>query len=81
VHRRNTAQFRVDLRDERAELKLLCKLACVEIADRTGLNFRRINFRVVDCLLAGLDNDVPDRFSFLLQVALKIGAPATKNVD
>jgi hypothetical protein len=60
---------------------LFGKLACVEIANRTRLNFRRINLRVVDRLFASFDDDVPDRFSFFLQVALKIGAATPENVN
>ena len=75
------AQFRIDLRDKRAELQLFRELARVEIANRTRLNFRWINLRVVDRLFAGLDDDVPDRFPFLLQVALKIRASAAENVN
>ena len=81
MHRRDAAQFRIDLRNERAELQLFCELASVEIAHCAGLNFARINLRIIDRLFAGLDDDVPDRFTFLLQVALKIRAPAAENVN
>jgi hypothetical protein len=53
MHRWNTAQFRIDLRNKRTELQLFGELPCVEIANRTRLNFRRINLRVVDRLFAG----------------------------
>ena len=65
VHRRNATQFRIDLRNKRAELQLFGKLARVEIANCTGLNLRRINLCIIDRLLAGLNNDVPDGFAFL----------------
>src|SRR5882724_6707731 len=81
MHRRNTAQFRVDLRNECAQLQLLGKLARVEIAHCTCLNFARVDLRVVERLLAGFDDQMPDRFAFLLQVALKISAPAAENIN
>jgi hypothetical protein len=62
-------------------LQLLGKLACVEIANRTGLNFSRINLRIIDRLLPRLDDDISNRFALFLQVALKIGAPAAENVN
>jgi hypothetical protein len=60
---------------------LLRKLTCVEITNCARLNFRRIKLRVVDRLFAGLDDDVPDGFSFFLQVTLKIGASTAENVN
>ena len=53
MHRRNTAQFRIDLRDKGTQLQLLGKLACIEIANRAGLNLRWIDLRIVDRLFAG----------------------------
>src|SRR6266481_7796586 len=81
MHRRNAAEFRVDLRNECAELQLFRKLARVEIAHCTRLNFARVDLRVVERLLAGFDDQMPDRFAFLLQVALKISAPAAENIN
>ena len=81
MHRWNSAQFRIDLRNKRSELQLLGELTRVEIANCTRLDFRRINLRVVDRLFAGLDDDVPDGFPFLFQVTLKIGAPTAENVN
>ena len=81
MHRRYPTQFRIDLRDKRAKLQLFGELPRVEIANCARLNFNGIDLRVVDRLFAGFDNDVPDRFSFLLQVALKIRAPAAENVN
>jgi len=81
VHRRDAAQFRIDLRDKRTELQLFRELARVEIPNCACLNFSRINLRIFNRLLTPLNDDVPDRFPFLLQVALKIRAPAAKNVD
>src|SRR5438046_9862142 len=81
MHRWNTAQFRVDLRNERAELQLLGKLTGVEIADCARLNFASVDLGVIERLLAGFDNQMPDRFAFLLHVALKIGAPTAENIN
>src|SRR5437868_12765008 len=81
MHRRNTAQFRVDLRNERAELQLFRELAGVEIADRARPDFARIDLRVVERLLTGFGNQMPDSFAFLLQVALKIGPPSAENIN
>src|SRR5206468_8827095 len=71
----------IDLRNKRAKLQLLRELTRIEIANRTRLNFRRIDLRIVNRLFAGLNNDVPDRFAFLFQVAFKISAPAAENVN
>ncbi len=60
---------------------MLGELTCVEIANCTCLDFRGINLRVVDRLLTGLDDDVPDGFPFFLEVTLKIGAPAAENIN
>jgi hypothetical protein len=81
VHRRNPAQFRIDLRNKRAKLQLFRKLPRVEIANRTCLNFCRIDLRIVDRLFTGFNNDVPDRFPLFLEVALKVRAPAAENVN
>ena len=81
MHCGNAAQFRIDLRNKRAELQLFRELARVEIANRARLNFAGIDLGIIDCFFTGLYNDVPDRFTFLLQVALKIRAPASKNVN
>ncbi len=81
VHRRNAAQFRVDLRNKSAELQLFGELAGVEISDRTRLNLSRVDFGVIERILAGFDDQMPDRFPFLLQVALKIGAPAAEDIN
>src|SRR5207244_11302215 len=81
MHRRNTAQFRVDLRNERAELQLLGKLTGVEIADCARLNFARVDLGVIERLLAGFDNQMPDRFAFLFHVALKIGALTADTIN
>ena len=81
VHRRNAAQFRIDLRNESAELQLFRELAGIEIADRARLDFARIDLRVVERFLPGLGNQVPDGFAFLFQVALKVGAAAAENVN
>jgi len=81
VHRWDSAQFRIDLRNKRTELQLFCKLARVEIANCARLNFARINLRIFDRLFAGFDDNVPDCFPFLLQVPLKIGAPAAENLN
>jgi hypothetical protein len=81
VYRWDAPQFRIDLRNKRAELQLLCKLASIEIPNRACLNFARIDLRVFNRLFAGLDDDVPDGFAFLLQVALKIRPPAAEDVN
>src|SRR6266516_3655367 len=81
VYRRNAAQFGVDLRNKRAELQLLRELTRIEISNRARLNFRRIDFRVIDGLLAGFDDQMPDGFALLLEIALKIGAPTAKDIN
>ena len=81
MHGRNAAQLRIDLRNECAELQLLGELAGVEIADRARLNFCGIDLGVVDRFFPGFNDQVPDGFAFLFQVALKIGAPAAENVN
>jgi len=45
------------------------------------LNFAGIDLRIIDGFFTGLYDYVPDRFTFLLQVALKIRAPAAENVN
>ena len=60
---------------------MLRELARVEIANSARLNFAGIDLRIIDGFFTGLYNDVPDRFTFLLQIALKIRAPAPENVN
>jgi hypothetical protein len=60
---------------------LFRELARVEIANRARLNFAGIDLSIIDGFFTGLYNDVPDRFTFLLQIALKIRAPAAENVN
>ena len=81
VHRRNAAQLRVDLGNERPKVQLLGELAGVKVAHGRRLDLRRIDLRVVDRFPAGFRDQVADRFAFLLQVALKIGSAAAENVD
>ena len=57
------------------------ELARVEITDRARLNFAGIDLRIIDGFFTSLYNDVPDRLTLLLQVALKIRAPAAENVN
>src|SRR5439155_16833183 len=72
-------QFRIDLGNKRAELQLLGELSGIEVSNYARLNFSRVNLRVLDRLFAGLNNNVPDGFAFLLQVALKIRALSAEN--
>src|SRR4029077_7995123 len=72
---------RIDLRNKRAELQLFGELAGVEVSDRAGLNFARVDLGVVESFFAGLSDQMPDGFSFLFQVALKIGARPAENVN
>src|SRR5205085_11355012 len=81
MHRRNTMKLRIDFGNERAEMQLFCELPGVEITNRSRLNFGRISFRVGECLLSGLGNEVSDCFPFFFQVALKVGASAAENVN
>ena len=74
-------QFWIDLRNKRAEMQLLGELPGIEISNRRRLNFRGIDLRIIDRFLSGFDDEIPDRFPFLLEVALKIGAPAAENVN
>ena len=62
-------------------MQLLGELTGVKIADRARLNFRRIDLRVIDRFFAGFGDQVADRFAFLFEVALKIGASTAKNVN
>jgi len=62
-------------------LQLFRELARVEIANRSRLNFARIDLRIIDGFLTGLYNDVPDCLAFLLQIVLLIRAAATENVN
>ena len=81
VHRRNAVQSRVDFRNERAEMKLLCELAGVEISHCRRLDLGRFNFRVGDRLAARFRDQVADRFAFLLEVALKVSSACAENVN
>ena len=81
VHGRDAVQFRIDLRNKRAEMQLFGELPGVEISNRPRLDFRRIDLRVVDRFFAGLRDQIPDGLAFLLEVALKIGSPAAENVN
>jgi len=81
MHGRDAMQFWIDFRDKRAEVQLLGELPGIEISNRSGLNFRWIRFRIVKSFLAGFGDEIPNRFPFLLHVALKVGAPAAENVN
>jgi hypothetical protein len=60
---------------------LFRKLARVEITNRARLNFAGIELRNIDGFLPSLDDDMSNSISFILQVALKIRAPAAENVN
>src|SRR5207244_639315 len=62
-------------------LQLFGELTGVEISNRARLNFASVDLGVFKCLFPGFDDQVPDGFAFFFQVALKIGAPAAKNVN
>src|SRR5882762_3742254 len=62
-------------------MQLLGELPGIEITDSSGLNFCRISLRIIERLLSRFGDEVPDRFAFFLQVALKIGASAAKNIN
>ena len=81
MHRRDPAQLRIDLWNEGAELQLLRELAGIEISNRARLNLARVDLGIVERFLAGFDNQMPNGLPFLLDVALKIGAPAAENVN
>ena len=51
MHCGNAAQFRIDLRNKRAELQLFRELARVEIANRARLNFAGIDLGIIDGFL------------------------------
>src|SRR5207245_6070862 len=80
MHCRNATQFRIDLRNERAELQLFGELPRIKISNRARLNFCGIDLRVLNRLLSSFNDEVPDRFPFLFQVALKISPPSAENV-
>src|SRR5881394_2457797 len=80
MHRRDAVQFRIDLRHERAQMQLFRESPRVEIPHRRCLYFRWIDLRIVDRLPSGLRDQIADRFTFLLQVALKIGSAAANDV-
>src|SRR5437879_8197322 len=81
MHCRNAAQFRIDLRNKRAELQLFGELSGVEISNRARLNVADVDLGIVERFLSGFSDQMPDGFAFFLQIALKIGAPAAKNVN
>jgi hypothetical protein len=60
---------------------LFRELARVEIANRARLNFAGIDLASSIAFLPASIMIVPDRFTFLLQIALKIRAPAAENVN
>src|ERR1043166_3224537 len=74
-------EFGIDFGNEPSEMQLLGELPSIEIADGPSLNFAGIYLGVINRLFSGLDDKMPDCFTLLLQVALKIGASAAENVD
>ena len=81
VHGRDAVQFFVDLRNERAEMKLLRELPGVEVADRRGLDFARVDLRVLERFAARFGDQVADRFAFFSEVALKVSPAAAEDVN
>src|SRR5262245_60581455 len=74
-------QLFIDLGYERAEMQLFGELSGVEVAHRRSLDLVGINLCVLHRLLPGFGNQVSNGFSFLFQVALKIGSAAAENVN
>ena len=62
-------------------MELLSELTGVKVPNRARLNFAGIDLRILHRLFTGFDDDMPDRFTFLLQVALKIRAPTSENIN
>src|SRR4051794_6009425 len=81
MHRRDAVERGIDLRHKRAEMELLRELTSVEVSDRRRLNLLRINLRIGDRLLPRLDDQMPDRFAFLLEVALKVSPAAADDIN
>jgi len=81
MHGRNAMQFWIDFRNKRAEMQLLGELPGLELSNRSSLNLRGISLRIIERFLSGFGDEIPDRFPFLLHVALKVGAPAAENVN
>src|SRR5947208_5725321 len=51
------------------------------MSNRARLNVADVDLGIVERLLTGFSDQMPDGFAFLFQVALKIGAPAADNIN
>jgi hypothetical protein len=71
----------IDLRNESAQLQLFGELTGVEISNRAGLNVADLDLRIVERFLSGFDDQMPDGFSLLLHVALKVGPRSAENIN
>jgi len=78
---RHTAQTRIDFGQERPQMQLPGKQSAGEIAHYPGLNVPRLDAAISNGLLPRLDNHVAQRSPFLFEIALKIRAPDSQDID
>ena len=81
MNRRDAAQFFVEFGEERAQMKLPREQAAGEIADHTALNVCGIDARLSKGAPRGLKNDVANRLSLLLEIALEVGPSGANDIN
>ena len=80
VQRWQAAHFVVDLRQERAEMKLPGEQPAGKIANHSRLDVLRTDGGIGDGRAGGLQNDVAHRLALLEEVAFEVGAPGANDI-
>ena len=81
MKRRDAPKFWVDLSEKRTQMKLSSEQAAGEISDHPGLDVARINPRLGNGTLRGLENNVANRLALLLEIALEVGPPGANDIN
>jgi hypothetical protein len=81
VHRGQAAQFFIYLDEKSAEVKLAGEQAAREIAHHSRLHIAGINARVGQRRATGLDGEVPQGATFLLQIASEVSAAGANEMN
>ena len=81
VHRRDAAQLRVDLGEERPQVKLAGEQAGGEVADHARAHVAGVGPRRCNCAAARFDQDVAQTLAFFCEIPLKVGTRGADEIN
>ena len=81
MHRRDAAQLRVDLGEERPQVKLAGEQAGGEVADHARAHVRRVDLGCGDRAAARFDQDITQTLAFFCDIPLKVGTRGADEIN